>query len=82
MSVYQSLLLQLKTSLQQKGVPIIQILTNFEQNLNLQSGLAVELFKHLIARKEIIIDINKPILLHLYIEDLIINEKGSERVVC
>ncbi|MDU3869543.1 MAG: TnsA endonuclease N-terminal domain-containing protein [Bacillus paranthracis] len=81
-SAYKTLLQQLKYSLSRKGVSLIEILTQFDIQYGLENGMALELFKHLIAVKEIKVDMFQPIHTHLFVEDLILEgaqnwEKGA-----
>ncbi|WP_088014531.1 TnsA endonuclease N-terminal domain-containing protein [Gottfriedia acidiceleris] len=72
-SVYEALLYQLKLSLQNYGKPIIKVLVDFENKFNLENGLGVELFKHLICRKKVEVNISKRIQLHFNVEDIILS---------
>lgn len=49
---------------------IIEMVTEFDQTFQLESGMGLEILKHLIARKEVPIDITKKIYTHLWVEDV------------
>ncbi|MGG1659269.1 TnsA endonuclease N-terminal domain-containing protein [Brevibacillus sp. NRS-1366] len=71
-SAYQSLSQHLKYSLLTKGVSLIEIFSEFDMRYGLEDGMGLELFKHLVAVKEVIVDMNKPIHTHLFVDDIII----------
>jgi TnsA endonuclease N terminal/TnsA endonuclease C terminal len=86
-SLYKVLSEELKYELQLKETPIIEILSGFENKWNLEKGLAISLFQHLISIKEIEVDIEMPIRLERWTNDLLLNvknnsEKGVGESVC
>ena len=50
---------------------IIEMVTLFDQTYQLENGLGLGILKHLIARKEIPVDITKKIFTHLWLEDVL-----------
>ena len=46
------------------------MVTEFDQTFQLENGMALEILKHLIARKEVPVDITRKIYTHLWVEDV------------
>ncbi|SOC41745.1 TnsA endonuclease N-terminal domain-containing protein [Ureibacillus acetophenoni] len=61
---------QLKAFIKKYNTSIIEIVTQFDQTFQLESGMGLEILKHLIARKEVPVDITKKIYTHLWVEDV------------
>jgi hypothetical protein len=62
---------QLKSFIEKCNTSIIEMVTEFDQIFQLENGMGLEILKHLIARKEVPIDITKKIFTHLWVEDVI-----------
>jgi TnsA endonuclease N terminal/TnsA endonuclease C terminal len=63
---------KLKSFVKKYNTSIIEMVSDFEQTFHLESGMGLEILKHLIARKEVQVDITKKIFTHLWIEDVFI----------
>lgn len=61
---------QLKSFIKKYNTSIIEMVTKFDQTFQLESGMGLEILKHLIARKEVPVDITKKIYTHLWTEDV------------
>lgn len=61
---------QLKSFIQKCNTSIIEMVTEFDQTFQLENGMALEILKHLIARKEVPVDITRKIYTHLWVEDV------------
>lgn len=55
-----------------KKKTIIDIVTEFDRTYQLEDGTGLDIFKHLIARQEIKVNIHQRIQTHLYLEDIIL----------
>lgn len=64
---------QMKILIKKSNRSIIEIVTEFDQTFQLENGTGLEILKHLIARKELQVDINKKIYTHLWVEDVFRN---------
>jgi hypothetical protein len=62
---------QLKSYMKKSNTTIIEMVTEFDQTFQLENGMGLEILKHLIARKEVPVDITKKIYTHLWVEDVI-----------
>jgi len=62
---------QMKPFIKRMNTSIIEVVTEFDQKFQLDNGRGLEILKHLIAHKELPVDINKKIYTHLWIEDVI-----------
>jgi hypothetical protein len=62
---------QLKSLIKKYNTSIIELVTEFDQTFNLEDGMGLEMFKHLIARKEVPVNITRKIYTHLWVEDVI-----------
>lgn len=51
---------------------IIEVVSEFDQIYQLESGTGLQVLKYLIAQKDLQVDINKKIHTHLYVEDVFI----------
>lgn len=61
---------QMKSFIKKYNTSIIEIVDRFDQTFQLESGMGLEILKHLIARKEVSVDITKKIYTHLWVEDV------------
>ncbi|PRS29062.1 heteromeric transposase endonuclease subunit TnsA [Bacillus sp. RJGP41] len=61
---------QLKSLIKKYNTSIIEMVTEFDQTFQLENGMGLEILKHLIARKEVPVDITKKIHTHLWVEDV------------
>ncbi|MBG9656278.1 TnsA endonuclease N-terminal domain-containing protein [Cytobacillus firmus] len=59
----------MKSFIKKYNTSIIEMVTEFDQTFQLEVGMGLEILKHLIARKEVEVDITKKIYTHLWIED-------------
>ncbi|MEC2074817.1 TnsA endonuclease N-terminal domain-containing protein [Metabacillus fastidiosus] len=71
-SSYAALASELKHVLQTKEVSIVEILTAFERKWGLENGLALTLFQYLICNREIVVDMEVPLRLEKWAEEVII----------
>ena len=69
-SILQTYTQQMKRFIQKCNKSIIEVVTEFDQRFQLESGTGLEILKHLIARKELEVDINQKIFTHLWVEDV------------
>lgn len=61
---------QLKSLIKKYNTSIIEMVTEFDQTFQLENGMGLELLKHLVAKKEVHVDITKKIYTHLWVEDV------------
>lgn len=71
-SIYKELIEELKYMLQLTETSVIEVTKDLEIKWNLESGLVIALFKHLISTKEIIVDMEVPLTLNQKVGELII----------
>jgi hypothetical protein len=64
---------QMKSFIKRSNTSIIEVVTEFDQKYQLETGMGLEILKHLIARKELAVDINKKIYTHLWVTDVFKN---------
>lgn len=69
-STLQTYIQQMKTFIQKYNTSIIEMVTEFDNKFQLDNGLGLEILKHLIARRELQVDINQKIHTHLWCEDV------------
>ncbi|ATP42151.1 heteromeric transposase endonuclease subunit TnsA [Solibacillus sp. R5-41] len=69
-STLQTYIQQMKTFIQKYNTSIIEIVTEFDNKFQLDNGMGLEILKHLIARRELQVDINQKIHTHLWCEDV------------
>lgn len=61
---------QMKSFIKKYKTSIIEMVTEFDQTFQLENGMGLEILKHLIAKKEVTVDITKKIFTHLWLEDV------------
>ncbi|WP_066070803.1 heteromeric transposase endonuclease subunit TnsA [Neobacillus soli] len=61
---------QMKSFIKKYNTSIIEMVSEFDQTFQLENGMGLEILKHLIARKEVPVDITKKIYTHLWVEDV------------
>jgi hypothetical protein len=61
---------QMRSFIKKYKTSIIEMVTEFDQTFQLENGMGLEILKHLIARKEVPVDITKKIFTHLWVEDV------------
>lgn len=61
---------QMKMTIEKHNTSIIEVVTQFDQNFQLENGMALKILKHLIAHQVFQVDINKKIYTHLWVEDV------------
>jgi hypothetical protein len=61
---------QLKSYIKRWNTSIIEMVTEFDQTFQLESGMGLEILKYIITRKELTVDITKKIHTHLWVEDV------------
>lgn len=71
-SSYKILSEELKYNLQLKGVTVIEIIHELESKWKLENGLVISLFQHLISIGEIVVNMNKPLILDQQSEEIVI----------
>ncbi|NOU53743.1 heteromeric transposase endonuclease subunit TnsA [Brevibacillus borstelensis] len=64
---------------QAKGVSVRQVLEQFEQELKTPAGMGLLLYRHLIATKQILIDMDCPIDLNILVETIQIRASSGGR---
>lgn len=69
-STLQTYIQQMKTFIQKYNTSIIEMVTEFDNKYQLDNGMGLEILKHLIARRELQVDINQKIHTHLWCEDV------------
>ncbi|AND37811.1 transposase [Cytobacillus oceanisediminis 2691] len=62
---------QMKLSIKKYNTSIIEMVSEFDQTFQLDNGMGLEILKHLIARKEVPVDITRKIYTHLWVGDVI-----------
>jgi len=61
---------QMKIFIKRYNTSIIEMVTEFDSKFQLNNGMGLEILKHLIARRELQVDINQKIHTHLWCEDV------------
>ncbi|WP_254624328.1 TnsA endonuclease N-terminal domain-containing protein [Cytobacillus firmus] len=61
---------QMKSFIKKYKTSVIEMVTEFDHTFQLENGMGLEILKHLIARKEVPVDITKKIFTHLWVEDV------------
>ncbi|MGE7944837.1 TnsA endonuclease N-terminal domain-containing protein [Lysinibacillus xylanilyticus] len=69
-STLQTYIKQMKTLIEKCNTSIIEMVTEFDERFQLDNGMGLEILKHLIARHEFQVDINRKIFTHLWVEDV------------
>jgi TnsA endonuclease N terminal/TnsA endonuclease C terminal len=71
-SVLETYIQQMKTLIKKAKAKtsIVEVTVKFDQTYQLEDGTGLEILKHLIAHKELAVDIHKKIHTHLWVEDI------------
>ena len=68
----------MKPFLNRQNTSIIDVVTEFDAKFHLESGMALEILKHMMARREVQVNLNQKIYTHLYLEDVFKTEGMKE----
>lgn len=61
---------KMETFVKKYDTTIIEMVTDFDSKFQLESGMGLEILKHMIARKKLKVDIQQKIYTHLWIKDV------------